>query len=143
MNEDYYRAIHNIIKAGHRITDQVSMELKEFDITEPQFNVLRILKGQRGQAITVQEIQSKMVQRSSNVTRIIDKLLAKQLVLRQECASNRRKMDITITPTGLDLLEKLDRKVHIMHKPMFSCLDSEEAKTLTELTSRLIHQLDN
>lgn len=59
-------------------------------MTEPQFNVLRILQGQKGDPLTVQEIQERMVQRGSNVTRIIDKLIEKVLLERHECATNIR-----------------------------------------------------
>lgn len=133
----FYKAIYQIISTGHRITDQVSAELKEFDISEPQFNVLRILRGRKGAPISVQDIQAKMVQRTSNVTRLIDKLLTKKLVQRKECVENRRKMDITITQRGLDLLPKLDKKIEAMHRPLMSNLNEEELKTLTALIIKL------
>ena len=91
MDNQYFQAIFQIIRTGHWITDQVSRELKEFGITEPQYNVLRILRGAKGEPLTVQRILKSMVQRSSNITRIVDKLLAKGYVNRQECPSNRRE----------------------------------------------------
>jgi len=135
--DNYIKAIYEIIRTGHWMTDQVSIELKEFDISEPQFNVLRILKRRKGVPITVQEIQDKMVQRTSNVTRIIDKLLSKKLVERKECPSNRRKMDITITVEGIDFLKKLDQKVAAFHKPMVNNLSDEELTLLTTLIRKL------
>ncbi len=137
MINSYYEAIIEIIRTGHWITDQVAVELKEFDISEPQFNVLRILKGRKGEPISVQEIQCEMVQRSSNVTRIIDKLLSKGLVERRECSSNRRKMDITITDKGADLLKKLNKKVNDFHKPMINNLTEQEAAQLKNLIRKL------
>ncbi len=137
IKKHYYPAIFAIIKTGHWITDQVSIELKEFDTTEPQFNVLRILKGRKGEPITVAEIQEQMVQRTSNVTRIIDRLLIKGFVNRKECSTNRRKMDITLTETGAAFLEKLNEKVAQMHEPMTDNLTDEELKTLTELITKL------
>ncbi len=133
----YYQAIYQIIKTGHWITDNVSLELKEFGISEPQFNVLRILRGQKGNPVTVEEISNHMIQRSSNVTRIIDKLLARDLVIRKECETNRRKMDILITNNGLELLNQLDKKVDQFHQPMFKNLTKEEAETLTALIKKL------
>lgn len=123
------------------MTHQVSVKLKAFNISEPQFNVLRILRGRKGQPATVQEIQHEMVQRTSNVTRIIDKLLDKKLVERKECAANRRKMDITITNQGLKLLKKLDEKVLELHQPMIKNLTTAEAKTLTTLILKLKGEL--
>ena len=118
-NQSYFEAIQQLIRTGHWLTDRVSQELKGFDITEPQFNVLRILKGQHGKPLAVQEIQKRMIQRTSNVTRILDKLLKKDLVTRQECPSNRRKMDIAITPAGEALLLELNQKVDQFE---FECL---------------------
>ena len=136
----YYQAILSIIKAGHRITDQVSRELKEFDMTEPQYNVLRILRGAKGKPLTVHEIQCKMIQRSSNVTRIIDKLLDKGCVSRKECSSNRRKMDITITSEGLSLLKKMDKKLEVFHAPMRDRLTEQELEVLKNLITKLTYE---
>ena len=111
MSEEYLKAIIEIIKMGHSLTDLVNKGLKEYNISEPQFNVMRILKGRKGVAITVHEIQADMIQKSSNVTRIIDKLLQRDFVKREECVSNRRKMDISLTKTGSDFLEILNKKV--------------------------------
>lgn len=133
----YYEAIHQVIRTGHWITDQVSIELREFGITEPQYNVLRILRGQGSNPITVREIQERMIQRTSNVTRIIDKLLLKELVDRNSCIANRRKVDITITNKGLNFLSQLDKKVSEFHKPMQGNLTIEEQKMLTTLIIKL------
>ena len=126
-----------IIRTGHWITDSVSQELKEYGITEPQFNVLRILQGRKGVPATVQQIQMEMVQKNSNVTRIIDKLLKRGLVNRKECPKNRRKMDITITNKGTELLTVLGKKVFQFHGPMAQNLNEEEAETLTNLILKL------
>ncbi len=137
MTQDYLGAIDQIIRTGHWITDMVSVELKEFGISEPQYNVLRILKVRGGEPITVQKIQEKMVQRSSNVTRIIDKLIEKGLVNRTECPSNRRKMDITINKSGETLLSQLNQRVIDFHQPMAKNLTTEEAQTLKHLIIKL------
>ena len=133
----YFEAMFEIIKTGHWITDSVSRELKEFDIYEPQFNVLRILRGAKGKPISANSILEKMIQRSSNITRIVDKLTAKGLVERTLCTDDRRKMDIVITKKGLDLLIKLDKKVEALHKPMMNNLSAEEAETLKSLIIKL------
>ncbi len=136
-NETYYHAIFEIIKTGHWITDMVSQELKEFGVSEPQFNVLRILKGQKGNPITVEVIANQMIQRSSNVTRIIDKLLIRGFVSRQECETNRRKMDIKITEEGVKFLKILDKKVADFHKPMMGRISEKDAQDLTRIIKKL------
>ena len=104
--KNYFEAIFEIIRTGHWITDSISRELREYDIYEPQYNVLRILRGAKGKPVSVNTILEQMVQRSSNVTRIVDKLAAKGLVDRTLCPDDRRKMDISITSEGLELLKK-------------------------------------
>ena len=130
-------AIGEIIRTGHWITDSVSRELKEFGIYEPQYNVLRILRNAKGEPVSVNRILENMVQRSSNVTRIVDKLAAKGLVERTLSIEDRRKMDILITKEGLELLKKLDEKVHQFHKPMMKNLNKSEAETLRLLITKL------
>ncbi len=137
MNNPYFQAIFQIIRTGHWITDQVSLELKDFGITEPQYNVLRILRGAKGEPLTVQRILKSMVQRSSNVTRIVDKLKAKGYVNRKECPSNRRKMDITITESGLEILKEMDEKLQAFHEPMMGNLSNEELEILKNLIIKL------
>lgn len=117
-------------------TDMAAQMLKPL-ATEPQYNVMRILAGQNGNPVTVQEIQERMIQKSSNVTRIIDKLVEKGWVNRSICEENRRKMDITITRMGLEDLKLLDKKVHKTHAPYQGRLTTEEIKTLNQLLTKL------
>ncbi len=133
----YFKAIHEIIRTGHWITDSVSKELKEFDIYEPQYNVLRILKSANGNPISVNAILCEMVQRSSNVTRIVDKLVQKELAERTLSSEDRRKMDIVITEKGIELLKTLDKKVQDFHKPMVNNLTTLEIEKLEFLIKKL------
>jgi DNA-binding MarR family transcriptional regulator len=133
----FFDAVLEIIRTGHWFTDSVSKELKEFDIYEPQFNVLRILRGAKGEPLSVNTILERMIQRSSNVTRIVDKLEAKCLVERTLCSEDRRKMDIIITDEGLKLLKVLDEKVYKLHEPMMGNLTDKEAETLKNLILKL------
>ncbi len=137
MNKEYYKMIHQLISAGHWITDSASMALREFGMTEPQYNVLRILDEAQLKPLAINTIQNKMVQRSSNVTRIVDKLLEKGLIERHECMSNRRKKDITLTQSGILLLKELDRKVHEFHSNIISNLSNGEINTLKLLIIKL------
>ncbi len=135
--DSYFKTVHEIIRTGHWITDSISKELKEFGIYEPQYNVLRILREAKGEPISVNTILEQMVQRSSNVTRIVDKLTAKGLVERKLSDKDRRKMDILITNEGKTFLKKLDDKVYQFHKPMMNNLNTEEKETLRRLIKKL------
>ena len=137
MDKIYLRAMLQIITTGHWLTDSVTRELREFDATEPQFNVLRVLNARAETPCSVQEIQKGMVQKSSNVTRIVDKLLNKGFVQRQLNESNRRKVDITITSDGQQFLSQLEEKVFAFHAPLQKNLTPEECETLTHLIKKL------
>ena len=137
MNKTYYKTIHQIITTGHWITDHLNRELKKIGMTEPQYNVIRTLFEANGQPCSVKHIQNCMVQKSSNVTRIIDRLLAKGFVERHECPSNRRKMDITLTKDGLEMLRKMDMEVHSFHQSMIHNLEISELSQLNTLIKKL------
>jgi len=133
----YFQTIHEIITTGHWVTDEVSKALKDFGVTEPQYNVLKILKGAKGEPVTVGAILENMVQRNSNITRIVDKLVVKKFAERRECPTNRRKMDIVITKSGKNILDQLNKKVQALHKPYFNKLSTEELNTLKTLIQKL------
>jgi len=141
MNQKmYYQTIHKIITAGHRITDRLNKLLKLSGTTEPQYNVLQILSAAKEEALNLDEIQAGMVQPNSNVSRIVDKLLARGLVTRTECLENRRKKDIKLTEQGWDYLKDLNKVVAEFHTPMTGKLNDEELFTLKKLISKLMDE---
>ncbi|MEZ7495038.1 MarR family transcriptional regulator [Leeuwenhoekiella aequorea] len=111
--------------------------LKEFDLSVPQFNVLRILRGQKGKPASLACIQERMVDKNSNTTRLVDKLILKNLVLRKVCPENRRKIEITITEQGLDLLKTLDPVTKKSNADHTSALSTEELELLNNLLDKL------
>jgi DNA-binding MarR family transcriptional regulator len=82
--------------------------LKAHDITPEQFNVLRILRGSHPKALMLAEVTCRMIDKSSNATRLVEKLRLKGLVKREICEGNRRQVDIFITDKGLAILKKID-----------------------------------
>jgi DNA-binding MarR family transcriptional regulator len=103
------KAIVNAIYTGNWIVQKQQELLKPFGLTVQQYNVLRILKGQQGNPMTVLAITERMLDKMSNASRLVDKLLEKKLVLRRECPQDRRAVDILILPAGLDLLKEVDQ----------------------------------
>jgi DNA-binding MarR family transcriptional regulator len=103
------KAIVNAIYTGNWIVQKQQELLKPFGLTVQQYNVLRILKGQQGNPMTVLAITERMLDKMSNASRLVDKLLEKKLVLRRECPQDRRAVDILILPTGLDLIKEVDQ----------------------------------
>ena len=101
------------------IGDKFHEILKPFDISREQYNVLRILRGQKGHPANMCVIQERMLAKNSNTTRLIDKLLLKKYVTREVCPDNRRKIEVLITQKGLDILRELDPIV-LEHEQLFA-----------------------
>ncbi len=130
------RTVLNILYTQNVINDKFSEVLKPFDISGEQFNVLRILRGQKGCPANMSLLQERMLAKTSNTTRLVDKLLLKELVTRKVCPANRRKVEVLITSKGLDLLTELDPLVD-QHEACFtSNLSSEELETLNILLEK-------
>ncbi|WP_037348732.1 MarR family winged helix-turn-helix transcriptional regulator [Sediminibacter sp. Hel_I_10] len=111
--------------------------LKPHDLSLEQFNVLRILRGQKGDPLNLQDIQERMVNKMSNTTRLIDKLILKDFVKRIQCEQNRRKIEVYITNHGLEKLKELDRLVDETEKKMTSNLNQKELQQLNKLLVKL------
>jgi DNA-binding MarR family transcriptional regulator len=102
------RTIIHLSLVTNKINERMAAALKPFDISIQQFNVLRILRGQKGKPANLSTINERMVTKMSNTTRLVDKLMAKGLVERSICAQNRRKVEIVITQKGLEQLADID-----------------------------------
>jgi len=134
--ENSKKAVLNIIYTQNVINEHFNEILKPFDLSGEQFNVLRILRGQKGRPANMCVIQERMIAKTSNTTRLVDKLLLKELVTREVCPVNRRKIEVLITAKGLALLAKLDPKV-IEHENKFGQnLNSEELEQLNILLEK-------
>ncbi len=104
----FSKAIVNLIFTANWLNEEQHNLFKPFGLTLPQYNVLRILRGQYPQPSTVNLIIERMLDRMSNASRIVDRLQKKGLVIRQQCKDDRRAVDVVISDTGLELLAKID-----------------------------------
>lgn len=105
-NNLYMKMLVRIMKVGHIIENHVAKILKDFDITHIQFNVLRSLEVVHPDILSVGEIKKQLLFPASDVTRLLDRLLKHGLIDRCVCPKNRRKVDVSITKKGLDLIKK-------------------------------------
>jgi len=110
---------------------------KDYDLSSEQYNVLRILRGQKGNPANLITIQERMLNKMSNTTRLVDKLIIKGLVTRITCKSNRRKIEICITKKGLQLLSKLDPIVNANNSLLTQNLELKELEALNSLLDKL------
>ncbi|WP_344928997.1 MarR family transcriptional regulator [Aquimarina addita] len=131
------KAIVNLLYTEHWVSDNMNTVLKPYDISIQQFNVLRILKGQKGKPANLSTIQERMVNKMSNTTRLVDKLKKRSLVKRIQCKSNRRKVEITITKEGIDFLEQINPIVDNFEKTTTCNLTETELILLNKLLNKL------
>lgn len=127
----------NLFISNAAIVERVTLLLKQHEISQPQFNVLRILRGQKDTAVNMADIQERMIHKKSNTTRIVDKLIEKQLVERSTCPNNRRKVEVFITKNGLNLLTKIDPELDKAEKEITKNLSAEDQKTMIQLLEKL------
>ncbi|RXK52495.1 MarR family winged helix-turn-helix transcriptional regulator [Aquirufa rosea] len=130
------KAIVNVIFTGNWVTYQQQELLKPYDLTMQQYNVLRILRGQNGKPMTVLAIIERMLDRTSNASRLVDKLVEKKWVLRRECPNDRRAVDVLILPEGLALLEQID-EIQNQWAKRFAHMSQKDLTQLNELLDKL------
>lgn len=105
---EFEKAAVNILFTSSWLYNINSSRLKGYDITPEQFNVLRILRGSHPKKMMLADITTRMIDKNSNATRLVEKLRQKGLVNREICEKNRRQVDISITEKGLGVLKKID-----------------------------------
>ncbi len=130
------KVVLNLFYTQNVVTEKFNEVIKPYDLSAEQYNVLRILRGQKGNPVNMSLIQERMIAKNSNTTRLIDKLLLKDLVTREICPNNRRKMEILITQKGLDLLTELDPKVLENEQHFAKNLDQNELEQLNLLLEK-------
>lgn len=127
------KALLNIIYTTNWINSKQNSFFKPFGISPQQFNILRILRG-AGEAIKVQTIKERMIERAPNTTRLMDKLCDKKLINRLPCSDDRRVVHIEITAKGLSLLEEIDKNYK---EDLLENLTLKEAEQLSDLLDKI------
>lgn len=125
----------NIIFTANWFTERFKQILDDYDITNQQFNILRILRGSKRPLSTLQ-IRDRMLDKMSDTSRIVDRLVKKELVEKAVCEADKRLVDIRITDKGMALLLELDNRNEDTDK-LLSGLDEKEAKQLNHLLDKL------
>jgi DNA-binding MarR family transcriptional regulator len=131
------RTLINVVYTGNWIIDEMNTVLKPFDISTQQFNVLRILKGRKSKPANLSTIQERMIAKNSNTTRLVDKLIKKNLVEKQVCEANKRKVEISITAKGVLFLEDVNLSVERRELEISESMNNEELDQLSNLLTKL------
>lgn len=127
----HQKAVINLIFTSNWLINQQQHFFKPFGITGQQFNVLRILKGQYPNSISAKEIKSRMLDQNSDISRLLDRLISKNLIEKKSCPKDKRATDVFITENGLTLLKEISRKQR----------DIDQVLTLTDSEAELLSNL--
>lgn len=132
---EHQKATINLIYTYNWMNEQMKCLFEQFDITGQQFNILRILRG-AGAPLSTLQIRQRMLDKMSDTSRIVDRLVIKQLVKKTVSKEDRRLVDVVITDKGMKLLEKMDKHQKEMDN-IFGNLSLQETKTLNKLLDKI------
>ena len=132
----HQKAAINLIYTVGWMRDRTKIIFEAEDITAQQFNILRILRGSFPQPLSTLQIRERMLEKMSDTSRIVDRLIAKGLVKKITCKSDRRLVDVIITDKGKKLLERLDLKQDEIDNVM-SRLSEKDAAMLSDLLDKI------
>lgn len=132
------KAMINLLYTYGWAIEQIKNFLAQEDITHQQYNILRILRGAHPEPLSTLQIRERMLDKMSDTSRIVDRLIVKDLVKKTTCSKDKRLVDVVITEKGQVLLKKLDEQSPKMDAVM-SSLSEEEAEILSGLLDKLRH----
>ena len=130
------KAMVNILYTYGWLIERIKSFLANSDITHQQFNILRILRGSYPKPLSTLQIRERMLDKMSDTSRIVDRLIAKDLVKKTICPTDKRLVDIVITEKGQELLQKIDMESDQVAVIMASLLEND-AEMLSSLLDRL------
>lgn len=134
---EHQKAHLNILYTASWLSQCTTSILKPYGLTTQQFNILRILRGRHPEPATVKLLTERMIDKMSNASRLVDKLLAKGFVERCTSKEDRRRVDVSITAEGLALLERASHDLEIGLRFEDGNLSQSEAVSLNELLDKL------
>lgn len=127
------RTVIHLMLVNNHMQDVLAQALKPYEVSLQQFNVLRILRGQKGKPANLSTLSERMVSRMSNTTRLVDKLITKDFVRRNTCPENRRKIEIWLTDAGMQALKEMDLAVEAAEQSLMNALNDDHLENLNEL----------
>jgi len=126
----------NLLTTHSWYMHQLKTVVRPYDISPVQYNVLRIINGSKEPPVSASYIKEHVIDKGSNITRLIDKMEIKQWVTRCLCETNRRQMDIDITKKGINVLNKVTTEINELIKVLYS-INEEEAKTVSKILAKI------
>lgn len=130
------KVLVNILYTHSHLVNALNEQLKEYNLTRQQYNVLRILRGQYPKAISVNNVKERMIEKMSDTSRIVDRLKIKELISKTTNTKDKRQSSISINSNGLQLLDTLDEIITNFELEHIQ-LDLADAKTLNQLMDKI------
>lgn len=137
FRDEHIKAHINVIYTAAWFGHRTACLLKPYGITWQQFNILRILRGLHPEPATVKLLTERMIDKMSNASRLVDKLKKKGLVERSECPEDRRRVDVSITQAGLDLINRATQSIDGRLTEDMSSISDVEARLLNDILDKL------
>jgi DNA-binding MarR family transcriptional regulator len=125
----------NLLFTANWLNEQIGKILSEEGVTQQQYNILRILRGSATPLSTL-KIRERMLDKMSDTSRIVDRLIAKELVVKNTCEKDKRLVDITLSPKGLDLVDQLD-KFNDRIDALLQGINASEAATMNQILDKI------
>jgi DNA-binding MarR family transcriptional regulator len=135
FKNEYHKLMVNLKLTSTRINGAMHEVMCQHDLTSTQYNVLRILRGQNQKAVSIGLIKERMIERNSDMSRIIDRLAKKKFIERNENKLDRRQKDVKISDEGLRVLAEIDKSEDNIMK-LLGHLSENEALTLNNLLDK-------
>lgn len=139
FQDEWEKLILNIMFTGNWINALQHQQLKKYDLTPEQYNILRILRGQNPEPASINLLKARMLNKMSNASRLVEKLRRKGLAKRDECQEDRRQVEVCISDEGLALLTRIEEQ-ESTPKNSFHHITEEDAKQINDLLDRLRDQ---
>lgn len=136
FEDNYQKAVINVSYTYNWISNILRNRLEKHNITQQQFNILRILRGQLPNPSTVNLLKERMIDKMCDASRMVDRLVQKELVTRCTNSKDRRAVDIYISEEGLKVLAQIDRELKL-GDILSHNISEEEAKVLSNLLDKL------
>lgn len=135
FRNEYQKSVLNLIYTFNWMNEKLNKRFEPFEITQQQFNILRILRG-AGKPLSTLQIRQRMLDKMSDTSRIVDRLIIKELVKKSVSREDRRLVDVQLTDKGKKLLEQMD-SLNVEMDAVFRNLSPEEAGKLNELLDKI------
>jgi DNA-binding MarR family transcriptional regulator len=141
IKQNEFRNLHqkasiNLVYTSNWLLDKQRSFFDRYDITQKQYNVLRILRGQYPNAISTSEIRSRMLDKSSDASRIVDRLAKQELITKRTCPTDKRLVDVEISEKGIKLITDIENSITELDSILQS-LSPEEASELSRLLDKI------